>query len=57
MSESNFKIVVESFVIEGKFESSKPFGNGHINDTRAVITKDEDGNTYNYILQKINSKI
>ena len=51
------EIVVEKFNIDGDFVSSKPFGNGHINDTRIVTTKDGEGKTHKYVLQKINKSV
>ncbi len=53
---SQLEIIVENFNTEGVFVSAEPYGNGHINDTRIVITKDgEKSNTY--ILQKINKNV
>ncbi len=49
--------VVERFMVEGDFISSRPFGNGHINDTLMVTTKDAEGKTHNYVLQKINKSV
>lgn len=48
--------IVESFDIKGEFYLAKPFGNGHINDTRYVETKDADG-IHHYVLQKINKNV
>ncbi len=45
--------IVNQFELSGEFVSSKPFGNGHINDTY-LIEFDENGITSNYILQRIN---
>ncbi len=59
--ETNFKSMIETiserFQIEGLFVSAKPFGNGHINDTRIVTTKDEAGKPHQYVLQKINKSV
>lgn len=51
------ELIVEKFDVEGSFVSAKPFGNGHINETRIVKTKSEDGNIHKYILQKINKSV
>ncbi len=48
--------LTERFKVNGEFLFAKPYGNGHINDTRLVQTKDHDG-TYAYILQKINKNV
>ena len=48
--------LTEKFDVKGEFLYAKPYGNGHINDTRYVKTKDEDG-TYAYVLQKINKNV
>ncbi len=48
--------LTENFNVKGDFVSARPYGNGHINDTRYVQTKDNDG-SYAYILQKINKNV
>ena len=48
--------IVESFDIKGEFYSAGTFGNGHINDTRYVETKDAEG-THSYVLQRINKNV
>jgi len=57
----NFKsyveVLVEKFDIIGNFASAKPFGNGHINDTKLVTTKDEEGKKHHYVLQRINNNV
>ncbi len=50
------KIITEGFKVRGALVSATPYGNGHINDTRLVITEDADG-THSYILQKINKNV
>lgn len=49
--------VVKKFAVVGEFLSAEPFGNGHINDTKVVVTKTDDGADYKYILQKINKTV
>ncbi len=48
--------IVNKFNINGYFISSKPFGSGHINDTR-LVTFNEDGHKANYIFRKINKNV
>ena len=48
--------VAEQFLIEGNLEQVEPYGNGHINDTYLVTTKNE-GEEKRYILQRINTSI
>jgi Ser/Thr protein kinase RdoA (MazF antagonist) len=50
----NFEEVIRPFSISAKIESITPTGEGHINDTFLVKTKDI---SQNFILQKINHKI
>ena len=47
------KTIADNFTINGDFLSSKPFGSGHINDTR-LVTFTDAGNEVNYIFRKIN---
>jgi Ser/Thr protein kinase RdoA (MazF antagonist) len=42
--------IISRFRVEGKVESERPFGSGHINDTYKVVT--DSG--HNYLLQRIN---
>ncbi|MGY3053737.1 Ser/Thr protein kinase RdoA (MazF antagonist) [Pedobacter sp. UYEF25] len=60
MNTSNFTSLnicklVEQFSIEGAFESYKPFGSGHINDT--FLIKNCSENCPDYLLQRINHAI
>ena len=48
--------IVDEFKIKGSFVSSKPYGNGHINNTELVVTRDGD-TEYRYILQRINKNV
>ena len=48
--------VLEHFQTNGKFVSSTPYGSGHINDTR-LVTYDDNGKEYMYILQRINHNV
>ncbi len=50
------ELITEKFNINGKFVSATPYGSGHINDTRLVVTKDDAGE-YMYILQRINTNV
>ncbi len=50
------KRIVDNFRIRGEYVSHIPYGNGHINDTKLVTTKDGD-KVYEYILQKINKNV
>jgi len=48
--------IVSRFDIDGEVVSSRPYGSGHINDTRYVAVK-KDGAIREYILQKINKNV
>lgn len=48
--------VAEKFTIDGDFVSAEPYGSGHINDTKLVVTV-KNGERNQYILQKINKKV
>ena len=48
--------IVKNFAIAGEVVSQEPYGNGHINDTRLVVSKDGE-KTHRYILQKINKNV
>ena len=50
------KAIANQFRIEGEVVSAERYGSGHINDTRLVITKTENGEKQ-YILQKINKNV
>jgi len=52
----NIRNVIDSFLIRGNFISEEQYGNGHINDTRLVVTEDR-GERFSYILQKINKNV
>ena len=54
---SQIELIVEKFDVQGNFVSAKPYGNGHINDTRIVLTKDGEGKSHRYVLQKINQNV
>ncbi|MBQ1582705.1 MAG: aminoglycoside phosphotransferase, partial [Prevotella sp.] len=55
MQNVEFNQILPQFKIEGTIESVKPLGNGLINDTYLVVTKEE--NQPNYVLQRINDSI
>lgn len=46
-----------NFKLNGYPRSVTPYGNGHINDTFLVICVDDEGNSYRYILQAVNSNV
>ena len=48
--------IIANFNLEGSFVSSEPYGNGHINNTELVITRDAGGE-HHYILQRINKNV
>ena len=48
--------LLDQFNIEGTFLDECPYGSGHINDTRLVTYKTEDGEK-KYILQRINKNV
>ena len=48
--------IIKKFAVEGEFVSAVPYGSGHINATRLVTLKTEEGET-NYILQRINNNV
>lgn len=52
----DFQKILSNFLINGKFVSCQPYGNGHINETYLAVF-DESGKTKRYILQKINSTL
>lgn len=47
---------IENICFEGNYISSKPYGNGHINDT-FLVTFEKDNKTIRYILQRMNHEI
>jgi Ser/Thr protein kinase RdoA (MazF antagonist) len=48
--------VVEQYDLRGTLLEAEPYGNGHINDTLALVV-DQAGSSVRYILQRINKKI
>ncbi len=48
--------VIQHFLIHGDFISAAPYGNGHINDTFAVVMN-QGGATVRYLTQRINHGI
>lgn len=60
MNQANLEIikkVVGKFKISGEVSDYIPFGNGHINDTFRVVSKNANGSQNAYVLQTINSSI
>ncbi len=51
------ELIVERFNVNGAFVSAKSFGNGHINQTKIITTKDGEGQLHKYILQSINKEV
>ncbi len=49
--------IVAKFKAEGTVVDSVPFGNGHINVTRLVTNRREDGSEVKYVLQRINKNV
>lgn len=47
----------ERFDTKGEVCSLAPYGNGHINDTFLVVTKNEEKENKRYILQRINTSV
>ena len=52
----NLKSIAEHFHTEGSFHNANPDGSGHITDTIMVVCE-KDGNTFRYVLQRINHEI
>ena len=50
------KKIVSQFKVEGEVIHSAPYGNGHINVTKYVLTE-KDGIQSEYILQRINKNV
>lgn len=48
---------ISNFLIKGKCVNCIPYGNGHINDTFKITSKDENGKEFLYILQRMNHEI
>jgi len=53
---SKEKNILEHFCVDGEMESAVPYGSGHINDTRLVTVKNENGKSL-YVLQRINHNV
>ncbi len=49
--------IMEGFVTEGVTIHYEPFGNGHINNTKLVTNRREDGTEVQYVLQGINKNV
>ena len=52
----DFKSIISNFSLYGDLISVEPYGNGHINDTFAVVC-DQCGTRVRYILQRINTNV
>ena len=50
------KRIVDQFDVSGVVIESKPYGNGHINETKYILVE-KDGEKKEYILQKINKNV
>jgi hypothetical protein len=53
---NKLKKIFNNFQIKGEFLDACPYGNGHINDTFAVICKKDNTKKY-YIFQRINTDV
>ncbi|MBO5945823.1 MAG: ROK family protein [Clostridia bacterium] len=53
---SKEQLICEKFNIKGRFVSTTPYGSGHINDTKLVVTRN-GAKEYMYILQRINTNV
>ncbi len=53
---NQIRTIISHFNIEGEIITAKPYGNGHINDTRYIMTE-LGGERREYILQKINKNV
>lgn len=53
----NIKLYADQFLFDGEFASGSTYGNGHINDTYALIYRGEKGEIKRYILQRINHNV
>lgn len=49
--------ITKKFAFEGEYVSGAPYGDGHINDTFAVVFKTADGKQKRYILQRMNKNV
>lgn len=54
---SSLENISKIFNVEGDFVSATPYGSGHINDTKLVITREQDGTEHSYVLQRINKNV
>ena len=52
----DFMTVKGEFAFEGEYVSGGPYGDGHINDTYALVYSDA-GRERRYILQRMNTKV
>ena len=52
----NFDVICKQFQWNGEFDSIRPYGDGHINDTYLVTMQDGD-QSLPYILQRVNHEI
>ena len=50
------RAVAEAFAITGRWISSAPYGNGHINETLVVVFED-DGRATRYVQQRVNRRV
>ncbi|MGE5550488.1 MAG: phosphotransferase enzyme family protein [Bacteroidota bacterium] len=53
----NFPAMVKHFAFEGDFIEAQPCGDGHINDTYAVLFRTADGAAHRYVMQRINHHV
>ncbi len=48
--------IISNFAVSGELVTARPYGSGHINDTRYVVLEDS-GERTEYILQRINKNV
>lgn len=56
-NEQDILKITEAFPYFGKLSSFKPIGNGHINDTFAIIYEQDNGKELKLLLQRINTDV
>lgn len=53
---NQLKKIIDNFIADGEIINARPYGSGHINDTKYIAIR-HDGETKEYILQKINKNV
>ncbi len=57
LSTEQIRNAMEHFEMIGEVTFFEPYGQGHINTTDRIVTRDADGKEYEYILQAINDDV